>query len=82
MTLGDFWDAVAGPCGLPGWFGRNLDAWWDTVEHGGISEVVDGHDVIVVRVDAEGLFSPANTDGARLARVFADSRRASLDITG
>ncbi|MEU6285701.1 barstar family protein, partial [Streptomyces sp. NPDC047028] len=23
----DFWDAVSEPCGLPGWFGRNLDAW-------------------------------------------------------
>ncbi|MFD9291350.1 barstar family protein [Streptomyces sp. JH34] len=25
-TLDDFWDAVSEPCGLPEWFGRNLDA--------------------------------------------------------
>ncbi|MFE5847640.1 barstar family protein, partial [Streptomyces niveus] len=26
-TLNDFWGAVSEPCGLPEWFGRNLDAW-------------------------------------------------------
>ncbi|MFI1599084.1 barstar family protein [Streptomyces venezuelae] len=30
-TLNDFWDAVSEPCGLPEWFGRNLDAWSDTI---------------------------------------------------
>lgn len=29
-TLNDFWDAVFEPCGLPEWFGRNLDAWSGT----------------------------------------------------
>lgn len=29
-TLDDFWDTVSKPCGLPEWFGRNLDAWSDT----------------------------------------------------
>ncbi|PWE10936.1 hypothetical protein DD630_33160 [Streptomyces sp. BSE7F] len=31
-TLDDIWDAVSEPCGLPEWFGRNLDAWSDTIE--------------------------------------------------
>jgi Rrf2 family protein len=34
-------DAVSGPCGLPVWFGRNLDAWSDRAETRGISEVID-----------------------------------------
>src|SRR4051812_19628776 len=29
-TRKDFWDAVAKPC-RPEWFGRNLDAWSDTI---------------------------------------------------
>lgn len=55
-TLNDFWDAVAEPCGLPEWFGRNLDAWSDTVHARGISEVIDSHDPLVVHVDQQGLF--------------------------
>ncbi|MEU9144035.1 barstar family protein [Streptomyces sp. NPDC048349] len=43
-TLNDFWDAVSEPCGLPEWFGRNLDAWSDMIETRGISEVIDSHD--------------------------------------
>ncbi|MEU1576744.1 barstar family protein [Streptomyces collinus] len=49
-TLDDFWDAVTGPCGLPEWFGRNTDAWRDTVQTRGISEVIDRYDVLVVHV--------------------------------
>lgn len=30
-TLDDFWDAVTQPCGLPEWFGRNSEAWRDTI---------------------------------------------------
>ncbi|MFJ9696010.1 barstar family protein [Kitasatospora sp. NPDC101183] len=68
-TLNDFWDAVAGPCGLPEWFGRNLDAWSDTIETRGISEVIDSHDTLVIHVDRQGLF-----DGSRReAQVLADT---------
>ncbi|MEU8567140.1 barstar family protein [Streptomyces pathocidini] len=78
-TRDDFWDAVAGPCGLPEWFGRNLDAWWDALS-GGVSPLLDAHRGLVVRADARGLFAPGNADGARLARVFAEAAHARLDL--
>ncbi|MFF2996932.1 barstar family protein [Streptomyces sp. NPDC057950] len=53
-TLDDFWDAVAEPCGLPEWFGRNTEAWRDTIQTRGISEAIDGYDVLVVHVDKRG----------------------------
>jgi hypothetical protein len=76
----DFWDAVAAPCGLPDWFGRNLDAWWDTIETRNVSQVIDAHDLLVVRATPTGLFAPGNPDGARLAGVFADATRARLEL--
>jgi hypothetical protein len=79
-SLDDFWDAVSGPCALPDWFGRNLDAWWDTIENRGISTVIDSVDVLVVRARAAGLFAPGNRDGERLAAVFADSTHARLEL--
>ncbi|MEU5689928.1 hypothetical protein DEJ48_39045 [Streptomyces venezuelae] len=69
-TLNDFWDAVAGPCGLPEWFGRNLDAWSDTIHARGISNVIDSHDLLVVHVDQQGLFSEGRQAGHALAGVF------------
>lgn len=69
-TLSDFWDAVAEPCGLPKWFGRNLDAWSDTIHGRGISAVVDSHDVLVVHVDQRGLFNEGQPDGQALTRIF------------
>lgn len=77
-TLADFWDSIAGPLGLPDWFGRNLDALWDTIENGGISATVDDADPLIVRVSPSGLFAPGNSDGTRLIRVFQDSTRATL----
>ncbi len=79
-SLEDFWDAVAAPCGLPEWFGRNLDAWWDTIDTRGISDVIDRHDLLIVRADRHGLFSPGNPDGARLGEVFRESGQATLDL--
>ncbi|MCX4549735.1 barstar family protein [Streptomyces sp. NBC_01387] len=79
-TLDDFWDAVTAPCGLPDWFGRNLDAWWDTVETRGVSEVVDAHGLLVVRAREAGLFAPGHPDGVRLSSLFADATRARLDL--
>ncbi|MGP3924508.1 barstar family protein [Streptomyces sp. 8N616] len=79
--LDAFWDAVAEPCGLPGWFGRNLDAWWDTVESRGVSPVIDAHDVLVVRAEPTGVFAPGNADGERLARLFTEATRARLELS-
>ena len=78
-TLDDFWDAVAGPCGLPEWFGRNLDAWWDTIESRGISDVIDGHDTLVIHVDRRGLFEGGRREGRVLAETF-DGQRNQLHI--
>ncbi|MBC2878603.1 MULTISPECIES: barstar family protein [Streptomyces] len=73
-TLDDFWDAVAKPCGLPEWFGRNLDAWADTIGTRGISEVIDRHDLLVVHVGRQGLFDGSRPEGDVLAGVFDGER--------
>lgn len=73
-TLDDFWDAVSGPCGLPSWFGRNLDAWADTIQARGISEVVDRHDTLVVHVGRSGLFARRIREARALRATFAGRR--------
>ncbi|XVU21714.1 barstar family protein [Actinoplanes sp. CA-054009] len=78
-TLDDFWDAVAGPAGLPDWFGRNLDAWIDTIQHGGISEVLDSHDRLVVHVDRAGYFARDDREVRQFKRSFA-GRRSQLVV--
>lgn len=70
-TLDDFWDAVAGPCGLPTWFGRNLEAWRDTIQTRGISDLIDRHDAVVVHVDRAGLFARKNREARALKETFA-----------
>ena len=58
------WDALADPCGLPSWFGRNLNAWWDTIQTGGISDILDDHPFVTVLISGRGLFAPgADGDG-------------------
>ncbi|MFE5585045.1 barstar family protein [Kitasatospora sp. NPDC056531] len=69
-TLDDFWDAVSEPCGLPTWFGRNLDAWSDTIETRGISEVIDSHDILTVHVVQRGLFAGNRQEAQVLAEIF------------
>ncbi|WP_186782581.1 barstar family protein [Streptomyces sp. CBG9] len=69
-TLNDFWDAVSEPCGLPAWFGRNLDAWSDTIETRGISEVIDSHDILIVHVDRRGLFGRNLREAEALGSIF------------
>ncbi|MFC4063421.1 barstar family protein [Actinoplanes subglobosus] len=78
-TLDDFWDAVSGPCGLPPWFGRNIDAWRDTIQARGISDVIDRHDVLVIHVDRAGLFSRKNYEARALREAFA-GRRSRLVV--
>ncbi|MFJ1958433.1 barstar family protein [Streptomyces microflavus] len=73
-TLDDFWDAVAGPCGLPAWFGRNLDAWADTIHSRGISDVIDRHHTLVIHVDRAGMFAGNDRDARALADVFDGER--------
>lgn len=67
------WDALAAGCKLPRWFGRNLDAWHDTLVTGGISQYLDAHEPLVVRADAAGVFAPGNGRGRKLASVFLES---------
>ncbi|MCL6737477.1 barstar family protein [Streptomyces neyagawaensis] len=78
-TLDDFWDAVSEPCGL--WFGRNLDAWSDTIETRGISEVFDSHDSLIVHVDQRGLFSGHGQEADVLAGLF-DGEQNRLVVHG
>ncbi|MFD6742375.1 barstar family protein, partial [Streptomyces anthocyanicus] len=70
-TLDDFWDAVAEPCGLPEWFGRNTEAWRDTIQTRGISEVVDNYDVLVVHVDKRGVFAARDREARALRSAFS-----------
>ncbi|MFB6843234.1 barstar family protein [Streptomyces sp. NPDC056361] len=80
-TLNDFWDAVSEPCGLPEWFGRNLDAWSDTIETRGISEVIDSHDVLIVHVDQRGFFDGHRQETDVLASTF-DGEQNQLIVHG
>ncbi|MFC8454327.1 barstar family protein [Kitasatospora sp. NPDC057223] len=81
-TLSDFWDAVMGPCMLPSWFGRNLDAWRDLTEsvQGGLSDHLERHDKIVIRADAKGLFAPGNRHGSLL--MDPDGQKTRWEISG
>jgi hypothetical protein len=78
-TIDDFWDAVAGPAGLPSWFGRNVEAWRDTIQTRGISEVIDSHDAIIVHVDRAGFFAKKNREFRNFRSTFA-GRRSKLVI--
>ncbi|MFD3471459.1 barstar family protein [Streptomyces sp. NPDC058682] len=82
-TLNDFWDAVSEPCGLPEWCGRNLDAWSDTINTRGISDVIDSHDVLVMHVDKRGLFDGSRREGRALAEIFEPPQnRLVIHATG
>jgi hypothetical protein len=78
-TLDNFWDAVAEPCGLPKSFGRNAEAWRDTIHTRGISEVIDRYDVLVVHVDKQGVFAARNHEARALKSAFA-GRHARLVV--
>lgn len=79
-TWADLWDALSGPCGLPPWFGRNLDAWWDTIQTGVISDVLDDHSFLIIRVSPTGLFAPGQPDGGRFLATTNQSDYARVDI--
>ncbi|GID59506.1 barstar family protein [Actinoplanes couchii] len=80
QTIDDFWDAVAGPCGLPSWFGRTIEAWTDTIRARGISDLIDRHDTVVIHVDgATGLFARRDREVRDLRSSFA-GRRSRLVV--
>jgi hypothetical protein len=71
------WDALSEPCGLPSWFGRNLDAWWDTIQGGEISSVVDRH-FLVIQLGANAFFRSG--DGARFVEITNQSDCARVTV--
>jgi hypothetical protein len=81
-SWGELWDALMDPCGLPEWFGRNLNAWNDTLGTGAISDVLDAHPFLIVRVLGQGLFAPGNADGVRFVEVTTETGQGRVDIEG
>ena len=75
----ELWDALSAPCGLPTWFGRNLDAWWDTIQTGSISAILDDHPLLVIRLNGHGLFS-AGAEGDRFVRTTNDCDFARAEV--
>jgi hypothetical protein len=76
----DLWDAPEKPCGLPEWFGRNLNAWNDTLGTGAISAVLDAHPFTTIRVLSQGLFAPGNPDGLAFVEVTARTGEGRVEI--
>jgi hypothetical protein len=76
----ELWDALTRPCGLPAWFGRNLNAWWDTIDCGGTSNVIDDHPRLAIRVRATGMFRRDDPEGQAFAEVTNRSVYASLEV--
>ncbi|MFH9818554.1 barstar family protein [Streptomyces sp. NPDC017230] len=66
---------------MPEWFGRNLDAWSDTIETRGISEVIDSHDILIVHVDRRSLFGGDRQEGHVLVGIF-DGEQNRLVVHG
>jgi hypothetical protein len=76
----DLWDALAGPCGLPSWFGRNLAAWNDTLGTGRISQVLDAHPCLIIQVLDKGLFAPGNVDGEAFVETTVATGEGRVEI--
>jgi hypothetical protein len=77
----ELWDQLAQPCGLPPWFGRNLDAWVDTLR-GGVSETLDSILMLVIAVQPLGLFAPGNKRGETFTAMCDDSGRVKVERFG
>jgi len=78
-TTDDLWDALTTPCQLPPWFGRNLDAWVDTLR-GGVSPVLGGHRQLIIRARPMGLFDPANARGRAVVEICEQSGTAHVEF--
>jgi len=81
-TWDELWDALAEPCGLPSWFGRNLSAWWDTIQAGAISAVLDEHAFLLVLLGPSGMFVDGNDEGAAFLEVTNRSDYARAEVLG
>jgi hypothetical protein len=77
----ELWDQLAQPCGLPSWFGRNLDAWDDTLK-GGVSARIDSFPMLVIKVQPLGLFAPDNDRGRTFSIICEESERAKVERIG
>jgi len=76
----ELWDALSEPCGLPDWFGRNLDAWWDTIDTGAISDVIDAHPRLIVRLSPVGMFQAGDPQGEAFVEVTTQSDYAMVEF--
>jgi RNAse (barnase) inhibitor barstar len=80
-TWDELWDALTGPCGLPSWFGRNLDAWWDTIQTGAVSDVLDAYPHLIVRVrSSTRTFFVSSNDGLALLETTNECDYATAEI--
>ncbi|WP_344636809.1 hypothetical protein [Kitasatospora cystarginea] len=81
-SLMDFREALVSvnPEALGYWKGRSLDALWDIIENRGFSDLLDSHDVLVVRADRSEFLSPENRVGAVLLELFESATRARLEL--
>jgi hypothetical protein len=78
-TWSFLWDVLEETCGLPPWFGRNLDAWWDAIEGRGISKMLDAYPSLRVVVSGEGLFA-RGADGRRFVKTTNESHFACAEV--
>ncbi|MGF1429643.1 barstar family protein [Kitasatospora sp. LaBMicrA B282] len=62
------------------WQGRSLDALWDIIEHRGFSDLLDSHDVLVVRADRSEFLSAEHPVGKVVLRIFDDATHARLEL--
>jgi hypothetical protein len=53
----ELWAVLREELHLPSWFGDNLNAWWDTIQTGAISEYLDGHSLLVLQLRPAGFFA-------------------------
>ncbi|MGO8960506.1 MAG: barstar family protein [Streptosporangiaceae bacterium] len=78
---GQLWDELAGPCSLPAWFSRNLDAWSDTL-YGGISATLDDHPLLIIKLSPQRMFAADNEQGQAFIDVSQATRFARVHLTG
>ena len=50
---------------------RTIEAWRDTIQTRGISDVIDRYDVLIIHVDKQGIFAERNREARELRRAFA-----------
>jgi uncharacterized protein YndB with AHSA1/START domain len=79
-TPDQVWDALTELCHLPKWFGRNLDAWCDTLR-GGITDAIDGTGVVVIRVVDNGIFSSKSGWARKFIDATEDEGHGKVVVT-